>query len=113
MRPGAQLPKSDTTGVADMDHRLSSMSATPVMAESHKTITTDITVGAAHTYPSGACGFTDGCQTGISSGQESRCSWDRARVIHGPARTNRSEPADDTNRHAFCPLPAPTGRRNE
>jgi len=32
------------------------------------------TVGAGHTYPNGAWGFTDGCDVGLASGQEYRCA---------------------------------------
>lgn len=49
----------------------------PAAATSSTTdITTDVTVGAGHTYPSGAWGFTDGCEIGIATGQEMRCSFE-------------------------------------
>jgi hypothetical protein len=48
----------------------------PVSATESSDITTDITVGAGHTYPSGLWGFTDGCETGIASGQEMRCAFE-------------------------------------
>jgi hypothetical protein len=47
-----------------------------VAATESSDITTNITVGAGHTYPSGAWGFTDGCETGIASGQEMRCAFE-------------------------------------
>ena len=50
--------------------------AAPVSATESSDITTDVTVGAGHTYPSGAWGFTDGCETGIASGQEMRCAFE-------------------------------------
>jgi len=55
---------------------LTSLLALPVGASTSTTITTDITVGASHTYPSGAWGFSDGCETGISAGQEYRCAFE-------------------------------------
>jgi len=52
------------------------LAAGSVTATESSDITTDITVGAGHTYPSGAWGFTDGCETGIASGQEMRCAFE-------------------------------------
>lgn len=55
---------------------LTPLIASSVVASTSTTITTDITVGAGHALPSGAWGFSDGCQTGIASGEEYRCAFE-------------------------------------
>jgi hypothetical protein len=48
----------------------------PAAAAQSLTVYTDVTVGAARTLPSGAWGFSDGCQTGIAGGSEYRCAFE-------------------------------------
>ncbi|HJP90167.1 MAG TPA: hypothetical protein VJ850_14125 [Candidatus Limnocylindrales bacterium] len=45
-----------------------------VLAVSQSTYSAFKTVGAGHTFPGGAWGFTDGCDVGLASGQEYRCA---------------------------------------
>jgi hypothetical protein len=44
------------------------------LALSESTYSAFKTVGAGHTFPSGAWGFTDGCDVGLASGSEYRCA---------------------------------------
>jgi hypothetical protein len=45
-----------------------------VFAVTQSTYSAFKTVGAAHTFPTGAWGFTDGCDVGLNGGQEYRCA---------------------------------------
>jgi hypothetical protein len=55
---------------------LASMAAGPATASSSNTFTTNITVGAGHTLPNGAWGFTDGCRAGWDGTTEYRCAFE-------------------------------------
>lgn len=55
---------------------LTPLLAGPVAATTSTTIYTNVTVGAGHTPPNGAWGFSDGCETGIGSNTEYACAFE-------------------------------------
>lgn len=62
--------------------------ATPdvALASSDASYTTDVTVGASRTLPSGSFGFSDGCQVGYSGTTEYRCAFEFAISIPSTAK---------------------------